>query len=349
MQMFGQQLIVSLASYGLPESNIKMPAEHVKAEDLQYIVGSSDPPYEMEIERGKIREFARSIYSNHPAYVKEPRPLIPPTFLTVGEYGWGHLMERPEITVLSKIPFDLFETFDAEEEFIFHGPLPRAGDKLTVHKTIERIYDKQSARSGRLTFVQFLSEFRDSAGQPIAEMRSSWVKTEKPSEQEINSASVEVPSSRLTNRASSPFEHIKQTSWEELQEGMTAGPVTMKPLTLLEIVRYEGAITGFGPVHFDQATAKAWGYPRVYSTGLMHSGALASYLTYWLGPENVRRLSTRFVNIIWLGDMLVYSGRIKRKYSDNSERRADVELVCSRNSGEPLVVGNAIMVFPSNI
>ena len=34
---------------------------------LQEWVGIQDPPYKMDIERGKIREFARSVYSNHPA------------------------------------------------------------------------------------------------------------------------------------------------------------------------------------------------------------------------------------------------------------------------------------------
>jgi acyl dehydratase len=321
-----------------------MQAEIVRAEELQHIVGLADPPYEMEVERGKVREFARAVYSNHPAYVTDARPIIPPTFLTVGEYGWGHLLEQPEITVLSKIPFDLFETFDAEEEFVFHGPLPRVGDRLTVYKTIERIYEKESARSGKLTFVQFLSRFQNGT-RLVAEMRSSWVKTEKPSEQEIGTTSVETPSSRLVRRGSSPFGHIKQSKWEQIRKGHGPGAITMEPLTLLEIVRYEGAITGFGPVHFDQGTARAWGYPRVYSTGLMHSGALASYLTYWLGPENVKRFKTRFVNIIWLGDRLIYEGTITRKYSDGTDNLADVELRCSRDTGEPLVTGEATVIF----
>ena len=34
---------------------------------LQELVGIQAPSYEMDVERGKIREFARSVYSNHPA------------------------------------------------------------------------------------------------------------------------------------------------------------------------------------------------------------------------------------------------------------------------------------------
>lgn len=45
-------------------------------------IGLGSATFEMDIERGKIREFAWATGSSHRAYLVDPRPVIPPTFLT---------------------------------------------------------------------------------------------------------------------------------------------------------------------------------------------------------------------------------------------------------------------------
>ena len=39
----------------------------IKLAQLQELVGIQNPSHEMDVERGKIREFTRPVYSNHPA------------------------------------------------------------------------------------------------------------------------------------------------------------------------------------------------------------------------------------------------------------------------------------------
>ncbi len=57
----------------------------------------------------------------------------------------------------------------AEQEYVFHGPPPRAGDTLSARSKVTRIWDKTS-RSGRvLTFVEMITEFRDDTGRLVAE------------------------------------------------------------------------------------------------------------------------------------------------------------------------------------
>ena len=45
-------------------------------------VGTTDDPFPMTVERGKIREFAKATMSENPDYLERESPPIEPTFLT---------------------------------------------------------------------------------------------------------------------------------------------------------------------------------------------------------------------------------------------------------------------------
>jgi hydroxyacyl-ACP dehydratase HTD2-like protein with hotdog domain len=65
----------------------------------------------------------------------------------------------------------------AEQEYVFHGPPPRAGTRLTCRSRIAEMYDKQGKRGGTLTFVVMVTEFRDASGKLVAEARMTAVET----------------------------------------------------------------------------------------------------------------------------------------------------------------------------
>jgi hydroxyacyl-ACP dehydratase HTD2-like protein with hotdog domain len=71
----------------------------------------------------------------------------------------------------------------AEQEYIFHGPPPKAGTKLTCQSRIDKIYEKEGRRGGNLTFVVKVTEFRDESGKLVAEARMTGVETAKPPEE----------------------------------------------------------------------------------------------------------------------------------------------------------------------
>ena len=52
-------------------------------------LGITGTPFEMDIERGKIHEFARATRSTHPAHFTGDQPVIPPTFLTTLGFKFG--------------------------------------------------------------------------------------------------------------------------------------------------------------------------------------------------------------------------------------------------------------------
>ena len=139
--------------------------------------GAMGTPFVVDIERGKIHEFARATQSQHAGYFEAERPAVPPTFLTT-QFFW-------EALVPGSNPWDLVAMsqkrgMHAEQEYIFHGPPPKAGDRLYACSRIEDIFEKQGRRGGTLTFAVMVTEFRDAEGRLVAEAKLTGVETGKP-------------------------------------------------------------------------------------------------------------------------------------------------------------------------
>ncbi|HZR13194.1 MAG TPA: MaoC family dehydratase N-terminal domain-containing protein [Acidimicrobiia bacterium] len=142
-------------------------------------IGATDQPFEMLVERGKIREFARATKSQNPAYLEDPEPVCEPTFLMTSAF-WA----PPGRSVFAKVGLDLRRVLHGGQEFVFHGPPPRAGTKLTAQSRIEDIYEKEGKRGGTMTFVIAVQEFRDEHGTLVAESRSTTIETGRAPEKE---------------------------------------------------------------------------------------------------------------------------------------------------------------------
>ncbi|TNE90831.1 MAG: dehydratase [Deltaproteobacteria bacterium] len=142
-------------------------------------LGAEGTPFEMDIERGKIGEFARAVHAEHPDHWQGDHPVVPATFLTT-QFFW-------EERVAGANPWALVEMsqergMHAEQEYIFHGPPPRAGERLFARSRIAEIWEKPSRSAGTLTFVKMITEFRDAEGTLRAEAILTGVETGKPPE-----------------------------------------------------------------------------------------------------------------------------------------------------------------------
>ena len=128
-------------------------------------LGATGTPFVLEVERGKLREFARATFG-------EPTDIAPPTFLTTA-FHWQSGDSDP----WDRVRMDPSRGLHAEQEFVFHGPPPRAGDRLIGTSRITEIYDKTNRAGKTLTFVVMVTEFRDDAGTLVAESILTGVET----------------------------------------------------------------------------------------------------------------------------------------------------------------------------
>jgi hypothetical protein len=128
-------------------------------------VGTTGEPFVMDLEAGKIREFARAVRSSHEG------PVIPPTFLTTA-FFW----QTGESDPWTAVAMDQSRGLHAEQEFVFHGPPPRAGQRLVGTSRITEVYVKQG-RNGTLTFAVMVTEFHDEDGNLVASATLTGVET----------------------------------------------------------------------------------------------------------------------------------------------------------------------------
>lgn len=142
-------------------------------------LGKEGVPFEMEIERGKIYEFARATHADHPDHAG-PTPVIPPTFLT-SQFFWEDRVSGSN--PWDEVQMDQRRGMHAEQEYIFHGPPPVAGARLTCQSRIEKFYEKEGRRGGKLTFVVMVTEYRNESGELVAEARLTGVETGRPPEE----------------------------------------------------------------------------------------------------------------------------------------------------------------------
>jgi len=138
-------------------------------------VGKTGQPFPVSIERGKIVEFAAATRSRNPSYWADERPPVPPTFLTTQMFWqeWAGAGANP----WGAVELDQKRGMHAEQEYVFHGPPPRAGTTLTAQSRIADIYQKEGRRGGTLTFAVMVTQFRDESGRLVAEARLTGVET----------------------------------------------------------------------------------------------------------------------------------------------------------------------------
>ncbi|MDX6415682.1 MAG: hypothetical protein QOG28_302 [Trebonia sp.] len=132
-------------------------------------VGTRGTEYEVVVERGKIAEFAAAMQSQNPAYAG-PGAIVPPTFL-ISSSLWA-----PEGAAVD-VGFDRRRLLHGEQEFIFHGPPPRAGQTLTVSDQIVDRYEKAGKKGGLMRFAVVITEYRGEDGTLVAEARKTLIET----------------------------------------------------------------------------------------------------------------------------------------------------------------------------
>ena len=136
------------------------------------LVGRQGAPFQMVVERGKIREFARATKSSNPEYLEGEHPLSPVTFLAASGF-WQDESNSP----WGDGPRNYERILHGEQEFVFFGEPPRAGAILTGISRIDRVYEKAGRRGGAMNFTETVTEFRDETGRLVAESRATVIET----------------------------------------------------------------------------------------------------------------------------------------------------------------------------
>ena len=129
--------------------------------------------------------------------------------------------------------------------------------------------------------------------------------------------------------------------WSELRVGDDLPPLTKPSIDRVQIVRYAAAAGDFNRLHLDEPYAHQVGFPGLFSPGMLPMAFIGQLLTAWLRRGHVRKMSARFVKIVWPGDELTCRGRIGDLRKESGACYADVELWAENQKGELVLRGQA--------
>src|SRR5437762_3014797 len=127
----------------------------------------------------------------------------------------------------------------------------------------------------------------------------------------------------------------------DLDRGSVLPDFRKPPITKMQLVKYAGASGDYNLIHTDDETARTVGLDSVIAHGMLSMAFLGEYLCWLAGPESVRRLSVRFVEMVRPGDTLTCRGRVKERTTGNAGRRLHLELWAENQRAERVTVGDA--------
>ncbi|MGA2959677.1 MAG: MaoC family dehydratase N-terminal domain-containing protein [Thermodesulfobacteriota bacterium] len=147
---------------------------------VEDLIGKEFPPFELPIERGKIREFAMAIGDDNPIYSDpayaaqtEFRGILAPPTFTVTKAFW-----RKGASVVSEMAgLDPRFRLHGEEDFEYYQPI-LAGDILTCRSKITEAYEKPGKRGGKMTFIVLEFTFYNQKGEKVSVSRTTTIHTE---------------------------------------------------------------------------------------------------------------------------------------------------------------------------
>jgi N-terminal half of MaoC dehydratase len=141
----------------------------------------------MPIERGKIREYATATGAARTAYLDDPNAPVPPTFLATVVFWMpiGETLRSPEVLRACEaagVPANLGSLLSLEQEYVYQGPPPHAGETLRTAERLSDITVKQTRDGRAMVVVRFTVSFRDERGDLRAECNytSAYVQRERP-------------------------------------------------------------------------------------------------------------------------------------------------------------------------
>ena len=132
----------------------------------------------------------------------------------------------------------------------------------------------------------------------------------------------------------------RQLYFEAVKVGDELPPLVKPPVDRSQIARFAGATGDFGPLHVDEPFARNAGFPSVLVPGMLAMGFLGELVTDWLRGARVRRFGSRFVKIVWPGDVVTVRGRVAdRRFEAGGRYAVDIEVWGENQRGELVVRG----------
>jgi acyl dehydratase len=135
----------------------------------------------------------------------------------------------------------------------------------------------------------------------------------------------------------------RQLYFEAVKVGDELPPLVKPPVDRLQIARYVSAAQDWNPLYIDEPHSKNAGFPSALAPGMIAMGFLGELAVDWVRGARLRKFQSRFVKIVWPGDVLTARGRvIDRRFEEPGRYTVEIELWAENQRGELVVRGSAL-------
>ncbi|MCL6627293.1 MAG: MaoC family dehydratase N-terminal domain-containing protein [Alicyclobacillus shizuokensis] len=129
--------------------------------------------------------------------------------------------------------------------------------------------------------------------------------------------------------------------------GETIGPVSMPPVTRIQLVQYADASGDFNPIHTVDQFAQAVGLGGVIAHGMLTMAFVGEMLTQVIGEAgDLLQFSVRFTDMVRPGDVVTCQGRIERVEIRDAWEIAECDVSAAVASDRTVVQGKAVFRVP---
>jgi acyl dehydratase len=127
-------------------------------------------------------------------------------------------------------------------------------------------------------------------------------------------------------------------------------PQLARVVTREDVKAYADAGGDQNPLHQDEASARAAGFPGIIAHGMFTMGHLAACVSRWAGgPERIRRLTAQFRAPVYMGEEIVAGGRVKGVDVERGVARVECWVSVERDGQTewPIMRGEAEVLLES--
>ncbi|MCP5365636.1 MAG: MaoC family dehydratase [Hyphomicrobiales bacterium] len=117
------------------------------------------------------------------------------------------------------------------------------------------------------------------------------------------------------------------------------------PISRTTLALYAGASGDHNPMHIDLDYAKAAGESDVFAHGMLSMAYLGRAVTSWAPQSALRSFSTKFSDIVRVGEAITCTGTVGEKFEDHGEKRVRLTLTAANADGKVKASGEAVVAL----
>lgn len=131
--------------------------------------------------------------------------------------------------------------------------------------------------------------------------------------------------------------------FESLRVGDELPAMAKAPIDRVQLARFAGAVNDYNPLHVDENHARTIGMPSVYAPPGLGMAFLGQLVSDWGRGSTVKKITVKFIKLLWPGDTLVCKGRVSDRIGEGGKYSVELDVWAENQKGELVLKGTCLV------